>query len=256
MARVPTRRHRWQSRVPHACGDGPPSADFRQLAAQSSPRLWGWPATDHQRNARLVEFPTPVGMARSSSSGVGFRAGVPHACGDGPNALKLKELAAVSSPRLWGWPEKSPLLLSFFPEFPTPVGMARPRSPRGTPRPGVPHACGDGPPNVASHVWALRSSPRLWGWPGPRGPHRNPLGEFPTPVGMARRRTRPPYTDSRVPHACGDGPPRPTLNFTSCRSSPRLWGWPGLDDRLVHVVAEFPTPVGMARRRVRWGGCG
>ena len=95
------------------------------LRRASSPRLWGWPECPHGVIGGSLEFPTPVGMARSSSSGVGFRAGVPHACGDGPNALKLKELAAVSSPRLWGWPEKSPLLLSFFPEFPTPVGMAR-----------------------------------------------------------------------------------------------------------------------------------
>ncbi len=117
---------------------------------------------------------------------------------------------------------------------------------------GVPHACGDGP--------------------GSAGKRCSVRGEFPTPVGMARRTRVSWRGNSGVPHACGDGPPNDPLRFaglgvphacgdgprsvanrsTRLRSSPRLWGWPagGRDRR--RADAEFPTPVGMVRTWCGW----
>ena len=74
----------------------------------SSPRLWGWPVEFVLPGLVEVEFPTPVGMARS------YETRPPSELG--------------SSPRLWGWPDPILFLRRNLYEFPTPVGMARTHS--------------------------------------------------------------------------------------------------------------------------------
>ena len=55
----------------------------------------------------------------------------------------------------------------------------------------------------------------------------------------------------RVPHACGDGPlPKQSVRG-DVKSSPRLWGWPVIPFSAMFDMVEFPTPVGMARARLR-----
>ena len=117
----------------------------------------------------------------------------------------------------------------------------------------VPHACGDGPAGLAGGQMECRSSPRLWGWPGSERGRRTRRGEFPTPVGMARRCASSRVSPSRVPHACGDGPHVPTGDGVHAGSSPRLWGWPDWRVAAQRRGFEFPTPVGMARRSGRGG---
>ena len=226
MARQVWRGGKWSAGVPHACGDGPGLSEDAARGAESSPRLWGWPAgVRHPASARH-EFPTPVGMARMSPQVTAYMPGVPHACGDGPTASTHSPSGVMSSPRLWGWPGP----LSNEPdrpgEFPTPVGMARPTSPRTTEPPRVPPACGDGPLPVIDRAVVDVSSLRLWGWPDPRHDGGETHLEFPTPVGMARQREPAQEPQEGVPHACGDGPGARPGRSDRAQSSPRLWGWP------------------------------
>ena len=247
MARPHRAAARRLVRVPHACGDGPLQRRASATLAASSPRLWGWPGLHSVPLVDAVEFPTPVGMARVGRPGSGSSARVPHACGDGPTETPWATEVSGSSPRLWGWPDLGYTRQRLYQEFPTPVGMAR----RGQGRCGVfgrvPHACGDGPRPYPLSRAGNRSSPRLWGWPAQGGRGDDLVGEFPTPVGMARDGRREQGDCRRVPHACGDGPQLSCYGFVTPRSSPRLWGWPATLPNPVTVGAEFPTPVGMAR---------
>ena len=239
-------------RVPHACGDGPRNSTNSTPATMSSPRLWGWPVG--QAVTRLVarEFPTPVGMARNSCPVCCSSARVPHACGDGPSLTTGSFRRAGSSPRLWGWPVQGAPAVADGVEFPTPVGMARVCHCGKYRTRGVPHACGDGPCGTCQRQEARGSSPRLWGWPEWRVAAKRRGFEFPTPVGMARRSGRGGHPCVRVPHACGDGPPRSGSARRTVASSPRLWGWPVGQNVTPGRMLEFPTPVGMARRQPRF----
>ncbi len=197
-----------------------------------------------------------MGMARRVRAGGGGRVRVPHACGDGPRRPTSIVFLRGSSPRLWGWPAVLLIFRRLVGEFPTPVGMARRSRPPSRTPPGVPHACGDGPPGIGPEVGQDRSSPRLWGWPAGWSGREPPGTEFPTPVGMARRARRGGRLPCRVPHACGDGPYADLGAVWDAASSPRLWGWP--DSRAGQRLhpAEFPTPVGMARSARTDAGAG
>ncbi len=248
MARTVTMTQKQMIRVPHACGDGPRPQSTPRPGALSSPRLWGWPAAAVINTLRYDEFPTPVGMARQGRVPNANTTRVPHACGDGPATGSWMTAHERSSPRLWGWPGR-PIEYKFCDtEFPTPVGMARWPSSGASQPLGVPHACGDGPDTPRSARRSLMSSPRLWGWPGRI--HLIALFsiEFPTPVGMARLTRAGTRSGSGVPHACGDGPQSCPCPTCAAESSPRLWGWPGLEAGGGEGRAEFPTPVGMARK--------
>ncbi len=64
MARSTEPRRISRRGVPHACGDGPGTGLVTLPYATSSPRLWGWLVADDRQLGVIVEFPTPVGMAR------------------------------------------------------------------------------------------------------------------------------------------------------------------------------------------------
>ena len=104
MARAAGRRGLGPAGVPHACGDGPAIDAGIDPFSGSSPRLWGWPASGPLAGVAGSEFPTPVGMARTSRSTPRCPCGVPHACGDGPVWFMSSRHCFRSSPRLWGWP--------------------------------------------------------------------------------------------------------------------------------------------------------
>ena len=162
----------------------------------------------------------------------------------------------ASSPRLWGWPAVPVPRPGPQQEFPTPVGMARASKLSDYLTRRVPHACGDGPADVMLHCGISESSPRLWGWPGQSRAPPRPDVEFPTPVGMARAVIQTLKLRLGVPHACGDGPGAARGFGYGAASSPRLWGWPALLIPGTPRGAEFPTPVGMARRGARRAGAG
>ncbi len=186
MARPCSTPRRSNPRVPHACGDGPGGHLLRGQFTASSPRLWGWPGGAAVLTVFPLEFPTPVGMARTAGTCASGRRRVPHACGDGP--MNREEIFSVigSSTRLWGWPGEYWSARELMTEFPTPVGMARGMSKEYCHGERVPHACGDGPGHAAERHECARSSPRLWGWPVRSSLVASANSEFPTPVGMAR----------------------------------------------------------------------
>ncbi|MFM2197741.1 MAG: hypothetical protein RLZZ505_1173 [Verrucomicrobiota bacterium] len=95
-------------------------------------------------------------------------------------------------------------------------------------------------------------SPHPWGWPEDVLNSIDALCDFPTPVGMARDEHLTAEKFLRFPHTRGDGPAVSRLEDGGYSISPHPWGWP--DDGIIvwAYSADFPTPVGMARR----GRCG
>src|SRR5581483_1763569 len=76
-------RRAWRSR-PHARGGGPQTVFAAWLAAQSSPRAWGWTATGPDPRRALAVVPTRVGVDRAGSAPSARCWRRPHARGGGP----------------------------------------------------------------------------------------------------------------------------------------------------------------------------
>ena len=202
----PSTRARTAS-VPHASGDGPRLRPAICAASTCSPREWGWTdLSEHLTGARHV-FPTRVGMDRRRRAAMRPSACVPHASGDGPTIALTRRMTHPCSPREWGWTvwvdpaEVTPTV------FPTRVGMDRSRHREPIQRTRVPHASGDGPPELLQALALVVCSPREWGWTDLQEIARELFAVFPTRVGMDRHRPDRKHGSPRVPHASGDGPP-------------------------------------------------
>ena len=74
---------------------------------------------------------------------------------------------------------------------------------------------------------------------------------FPTYAGMVRNGWRVSGFCTSFPHVCGDGPFREVPAIDGVGFSPRMWGWSGGLEAIVHHDAVFPTYVGMVRMRTR-----
>ena len=90
-------------------------------------------------------------------------------------------------------------------------------------------------------------SPHPWGWPAGQTRYRPGFGDFPTPVGMARRCVGNGQPLRRFPHTRGDGPCFGDASFSAFVISPHPWGWPAPNPLRPATHVDFPTPVGMAR---------
>ena len=64
MARIPGRTWRHHNRFPHTRGDGPVRKRISTATPAISPHPWGWPGGCAMSNWMMIDFPTPVGMAR------------------------------------------------------------------------------------------------------------------------------------------------------------------------------------------------
>ncbi len=191
-----------------------------------SPPAWGWPGSIRQLRHGQTDFPTRVGMARSGQKIGAARNRFPHPRGDGPFMLPPFQPSNKISPPAWGWPEEELVGDSDAEDFPTRVGMARPRRLAGRWRCRFPHPRGDGPNVVNYYCPKPEISPPAWGWPvRMERPHQRPP-DFPTRVGMARCGNRGRRPARGFPHPRGDGPPLFSAPGLRSVISPPAWGWP------------------------------
>ena len=125
-------------------------------------------------------------MVRARSAGKGADESFPHACGDGPDSIKWLSLSMLFSPRVWGWSEDCYALRDSHGVFPTRVGMVHIGVDVVEQIIRFPHACGDGPAQLALLCWRNAFSPRVWGWSERRQRGAAFHRVFPTRVGMVR----------------------------------------------------------------------
>ena len=234
-------------RFPHPRGDGPPTCRRCLRDWKISPPAWGWPGGELPPNASELDFPTRVGMARTSTP-PGRRAHrFPHPRGDGPKRRSKSPSTSSISPPAWGWPGITAPAQNQDEDFPTRVGMARALGfcPGGNG--GFPHPRGDGP--LARQWWGARRwiSPPAWGWPAGVVPESGRCRDFPTRVGMARERLDESNPLPGFPHPRGDGPPSQGHSRHRKAISPPAWGWPAAAAAARQSLGDFPTRVGMAR---------
>ena len=186
-------------------------------------------------------------MDRCPCRGTTARRRNPHARGDGPVSSDNQAHYYSKSPRAWGWTVRRQHHQPHAEEFPTRVGMDRPRPRRRELGYGNPHARGDGPKLAGQMGIAERKSPRAWGWTGAQAARLLRRIEIPTRVGMDRLQRFRHLAALRNPHARGDGPYNVDTDNRLRMKSPRAWGWTGLIDRAGPAWAEIPTRVGMDR---------
>ena len=151
-----------------------------------SPPTWGWPGRGTLPRLLGIDFPTHVGMARSSYGEDDFYQRFPHPRGDGPHGKSPNPTRRGISPPTWGWPGRARATARFLTDFPTHVGMARTSKSHTWSSSRFPHPRGDGPRSPTGCYPYRRISPPTWGWPELGIPTQIPRGDFPTHVGMAR----------------------------------------------------------------------
>ena len=239
--------------VPHARGDGPPSASVFTETSLCSPRTWGWTVVQNTSTTGGYVFPTHVGMDRIRKfQSLGCPC-VPHARGDGPNVITPPMMLPACSPRTWGWTVRLPGACPSCRVFPTHVGMDRRRPSSICLSPRVPHARGDGPDGSQGVVELGGCSPRTWGWTAILTRFLAVAWVFPTHVGMDRDSYSAVNVPRGVPHARGDGPYSESVNQSILKCSPRTWGWTGARRPAGTTAPVFPTHVGMDRTGIRAG---
>ena len=191
---------------PHPRGDGPKRdaglAGFRLI----SPPAWGWPVAITRKQDTPHDFPTRVGMARSSGRSPRRPVRFPHPRGDGPTPSSVAPKTSTISPPAWGWPDSNLKAAQRSRDFPTRVGMARCLQGLVPLVFGFPHPRGDGPDHAFPPFGFRRISPPAWGWPGWRVLRCQPRDDFPTRVGMARILANSKHWLGRFPHPRWDGP--------------------------------------------------
>ncbi len=193
-------------RVPHARGDGPTLRWSCRPPRRRSPRTWGWTDYDLHFWLTRVAFPTHVGMDRVRWISDPRRGRVPHARGDGPEAVQNCPFWKKRSPRTWGWTASAGDDAAGVEAFPTHVGMDRCGAGRAGGGNRVPHARGDGPSTSPQGGRLAQRSPRTWGWTGLIVAPAGSDSAFPTHVGMDRHLASRAGPWPCVPHARGDGP--------------------------------------------------
>ena len=108
-------------------------------------------------------FPTHVGvfpfLGRSSDT----LACLPHACGGVSIWGSTKDMAMLSSPRMWGCFRSAFQTCQNVFVFPTHVGVFLPLLPESGRTSRLPHACGGVSPTDHSPSNPTESSPRMWG---------------------------------------------------------------------------------------------
>ena len=236
-------------RFPHPRGDGPTCLAIFSRSGLISPPTWGWPGLQEGTRDDSADFPTHVGMARNCAHTRLRARRFPHPRGDGPPMMFTKIHRQKISPPTWGWPDGTGREVGGALDFPTHVGMARWWSYHFWRWRRFPHPRGDGPKIASSPDSRGKISPPTWGWPDTPVHDWSMGDDFPTHVGMARRLSGCNSRPCRFPHPRGDGP-APTLpRWSPSPISPPTWGWPARYQSNKHSSPDFPTHVGMARRR-------
>ncbi len=129
----------------------------------SSPRTWGTQTTGSEREITSRFIPTHVGNACQICGQMDSRSVHPHARGERCSAAKQIASAAGSSPRTWGTPHSSVILIRCFRFIPTHVGNAAGPDKSGTGKAVHPHARGERAMAGGSGRPRGGSSPRTWG---------------------------------------------------------------------------------------------
>src|SRR5260221_549852 len=88
---------------PHPRGDGPPDAARGGDIRQFSPPAWGWSGGCGGDGARILVFPTRVGMVRGWDWGGSVARRFPHPRGDGTGTVLRRGFGSAFSPPAWGW---------------------------------------------------------------------------------------------------------------------------------------------------------
>ena len=156
------------NRFPHTRGDGPAIRLVAPPWMMISPHAWGWPGNAARAVSMNSDFPTRVGMARSSARRLISNCGFPHTRGDGPWGYMPPGEMEMISPHAWGWPARGRHCRGPDLDFPTRVGMARRLGSLPTMTQRFPHTRGDGPQRGQDPIAQHGISPHAWGWPGGR----------------------------------------------------------------------------------------
>jgi len=236
---------------PHACGEHEAAEARLEIAAGSSPRMWG---THHIQTPACESsrfIPTHVGNTPRQRPGPLGCSVHPHACGEHSDELQAKDTKFGSSPRMWGTLCTLILSSALWRFIPTHVGNTVMRPFTISTTPVHPHACGEHIGGGALFGSGIGSSPRMWGTQCSTHPFFQGSRFIPTHVGntvrdCGRKSSRPVH-----PHACGEHWATDRHGRTRRGSSPRMWGTPHRCISPASRLRFIPTHVGNTRLRTR-----
>ena len=128
----------------------------------------------------------------------------PHACGENPLDVFESLQSRGPSPRVWGEPKYSALLVDLVRTIPTRVGRTGTTGSLPTSGADHPHACGENLDALQSHRRYVGPSPRVWGELTANDPAYQANRTIPTRVGRTNPSIKRQSTHSDHPHACGE----------------------------------------------------
>ena len=148
---------------PHAYGDKIPVLVTVAFSLGSSPRVWGQVSDTLTVTGAARIIPTRMGTSkRICTLTVGFW-DHPHAYGDKTNKYYTNPFAVGSSPRVWGQDCEYIRTESGERIIPTRMGTSSSDKQNSRSKRDHPHAYGDKIASTISSMFALGSSPRVWG---------------------------------------------------------------------------------------------
>ena len=128
----------------------------------------------------------------------------PHVCGERPRYLSVVPQTLGSSPRVWGTPINSFIVMGFSRFIPTCVGNALEGFIKKSIFPVHPHVCGERPRAALRLCPPAGSSPRVWGTHLPIHQHHASIRFIPTCVGNATKINSVTALATVHPHVCGE----------------------------------------------------
>ncbi len=170
----------------------------------SSPRVWGTRTISPRKPVHRRFIPTGVGNTSSRGSGIPGQPVHPHGCGE-HYAQVFNECRLIgSSPRVWGTQDDEDSITGIRRFIPTGVGNTLSYPAMSDARTVHPHGCGEHILCNFSALFALGSSPRVWGT-RPADECAHDENRFiPTGVGNTEEL---PLVDRIIqvhPHGCGE----------------------------------------------------
>ena len=186
--------------------------------------MWGTRKASRRLRSCTRFIPTLVGNTRLLIFLMGCETVHPHACGEHGCRMLNTGFWTGSSPRLWG--TLCRFATGFLPWrfIPTLVGNTLRGKTCLTRQMVHPHACGEHRLSGNGGIFAIGSSPRLWGTRPTIQAVQGRYRFIPTLVGNTLNANGFDYNISVHPHACGEHIVNSGQRSRKSGSSPRLWG--------------------------------
>ena len=236
---------------PHAGGEHALPNSVSVLRDGPSPRGWGALVLALGAGHKDRTIPTRVGSTAPGTRQQSESADHPHAGGEHRSQVFHARAAVGPSPRGWGAPNQTDILIHIDRTIPTRVGSTESHVEVVGMVSDHPHAGGEHQQTARWKRATNGPSPRGWGAPGRAEKHGSTCRTIPTRVGSTLTEIVGEYRERDHPHAGGEHHQGRIMQTVAIGPSPRGWGARLKRVRSFPRLRTIPTRVGSTTPRLR-----